>query len=143
MSNETECKRLIADKAAIKYEMGGIEVAPPSDRRWTNPMLELERMMADHQGQLRRNKKAPSRQRTAAPPARDYSATTVRTGALSSRSRATQGPGCKAARRPAEATRPSGRQCSKCKAHKEEGDFSGEQWKLGKARKCRACVVPG
>lgn len=38
---------------------------------------------------------------------------------------------------------PSGRHCSKCGVYKEEGDYSGKQWKLGKARKCKACVVPG
>ena len=32
------------------------------------------------------------------------------------------------------------RQCSKCTTQKDASAFSNKQWKLGKARKCKACV---
>mmetsp|Transcript_98008 Transcript_98008/g.280376 ORF Transcript_98008/g.280376 Transcript_98008/m.280376 type:complete len:135 (+) Transcript_98008:396-800(+) len=35
--HKSECKKLIAEKSKIKYEMGGVEVPGPGDPRWANP----------------------------------------------------------------------------------------------------------
>mmetsp|Transcript_98007 Transcript_98007/g.280369 ORF Transcript_98007/g.280369 Transcript_98007/m.280369 type:complete len:195 (+) Transcript_98007:396-980(+) len=187
--HKSECKKLIAEKSKIKYEMGGVEVPGPGDPRWANPTpadreaarqalasgmrpedatnggnpmlgghmlgLEMEAMLdapggdepasqesldelADMVAQLQERRRSPKKK---PPPAEcGYTAKTVFQNGK---------PVIKLSRDPStksnkpEGPPPSGRRCSKCEVYKEEGDFSGKQWKLGRARKCKACVVPG